>query len=256
MIVLSFPPTVIARTLQALALAACLGVAATQAPAPEPMPEPPLAIESTPPPEVELLPAPTAPNGAPPASRPRGRTPDGEQPRPATSTPDYDQFRLIEQRNIFDPNRRRATARAPEPPRREERPPRTDTIALTGTIVYDHKAFAFVSSSQPEYRGVFSPGDRVGGLTILSIDSHGITLEGAESPPLRVPVGQGLQRTGDRPWAISAVTSAALASSSNLERPGSGSTASPAAPPTAGGSGEMSEIMRRLMERRRAQTGE
>ncbi|MCP5516469.1 MAG: hypothetical protein H7A45_04325 [Verrucomicrobiales bacterium] len=186
--------------------------------------------------------------------------------RPSSGTPDsrsYERFRLIEERNIFNSERRKPLPAGRTPPPEPTRPPRTQTISLNGTICYESKAFAFLGGSESEFRGIFSPGDKVGNLTLATVDSHGVTLTGGEAP-LRVPVGQGLQRSGDDPWRVSSVTSGAFASSNSTgdRRPSSVSGSPPADNPAAaaesGGaeSGGMSEIMRRMMERRRAQTGQ
>lgn len=208
--------------------------------------EPPPATE---PPAVAAAPAATT---ASPADR-RESVADSRS---------FDRFRLIHERNIFNSERRTPLPPGRTPPPEPVRPPRTQSISLNGTICYESKAFAFLGSSESELRGIFSPGDQVGNLKLVSVDSHGIRLtEGDVS--LNVPVGQGLQRSGDDPWRVSSVTSGAFASSnsSGRSRPAEAETPSrtndtPAAAAGGGGGGDMSEIMRRMMERRRAQTGQ
>lgn len=180
---------------------------------------------------------------------------------------DFSQFRLILERNIFDPTRRK-----PLPPgsRREERPPpvRPETLTLTGAICYGGKTFAFFDGSDPGWRGVFSPGEKLGGWTLAKVGTDGVRLEGGEKP-LKLPVGRSLRRRGEEPWEITeAVASTAGLSPMTGFRPSgpdlpsaSGSGASTSGAAGAGQSSGrgggvpagLSDIMKRMMERRKQQ---
>lgn len=172
----------------------------------------------------------------------------------------FDRFRLVVDRNIFNSERRKPLPPGREPPPRVERP-RTETISLNGTISYSGKAFAFVSSSESQYRGVFSPGDTLAGWNLAAVDTRGVRLEG-DGGTLDLPVGKSLRREGTEPWEVAEGVTSRGSGSSRYERdptpdgptPTTATVASPAG--DSGGGGGMSEILRRMMERRRQEQGE
>lgn len=217
-----------------------------------------------------------APGEAPAAENGSTERPSGDDRRTngrgRENSRSFDRFQLIVDRNIFDSERRKQVANRQPEPRIEQ--PRTQTISLNGTISYGGKAFAFVSSSESEYRGVFSPGDTLGGWRLESVDTRGVKLK-AEDGELDLPVGKSLRRDGEEAWRVSeelvaGVTSGRFGSSSTPRGPGGGSgsrrsggapptpggspmagTPAPAAPPAAAGGGDMSDIIKRMMERRK-----
>lgn len=183
-----------------------------------------------------------------------------QQEPPATPSAEadprsFERFRLLTRRNIFDPTRRRwepnRAVRTTAPPS----PPREEILTLNGAILYGQKAFAMVNSSEPRYRGVFSPGDALGEWRVAAIDSKGILLTNEECR-LRLPVGQSLRRRGDQPWELARdVRVPATTSLFGGVKPAADSDATPesAAPSSGAGPDDMTELMRRLMERRRQQ---
>src|SRR6266508_2608999 len=64
---------------------------------------------------------------------------------------DLQSFRVISQRNIFNPNRSSRGDRS-ERRRDPERRVRTESFALLGTMNYDKGWFAFFDGSSSEYR--------------------------------------------------------------------------------------------------------
>lgn len=220
-------------------------------------PEPPAASGGT-----DVLPAVANSNEDGPAVRPILEDASTNAPT-AAPTPDsgsFDRFRLVVDRNIFNSERRKPLPPGREPPPRIERP-RTQTISLNGTISYEGKAFAFVSSSESQYRGVFSPGDTVAGWQVAAVNTRGVELKG-DTDAFTVPVGSSLRREGTAPWELSSgVTSAGSGSSSKEQAgtPADSAAATAAAPAPAGdsgGGGGMSDILRRMMERRRQEQGQ
>src|SRR5262245_49763727 len=63
-----------------------------------------------------------------------------------------DAFRLIADRNIFNPNRSGRTPEREYTRREPERRVRTESLALVGTMSYDHGLFAFFDGSNSDYR--------------------------------------------------------------------------------------------------------
>jgi len=86
----------------------------------------------------------------------------------AVSPKDFETFKIITDRNIFDVNRRPAVARASRPP-----PAIVDTFALTGTMSYENGPFAVFDGSSSEYHKVLGPGGTIAGYTVAEI-SHDI----------------------------------------------------------------------------------
>ena len=74
------------------------------------------------------------------------------QPGDRAKPKDFDAFRIITDRNIFDPNRR--------PPRvnREAPPPAVDSFTLTGTMSYQKGFFAVFDGTSSDYHKVLEPG--------------------------------------------------------------------------------------------------
>ncbi len=173
-----------------------------------------------------------------------------EAPRP------FDQrFPTISRRNIFDPERSR-TARPSVVSTPRPAPPPTplarETVRLLGVALTEHEAFAhFAGGHAPP---VARTGDRLGEWRVAEIRADGVVLE-AEGRTIELPVGRQLVRQGAGPWTVAAGDPPVAAT-------GSASAFGGAPPPSSGGttpsapSGGMSEIMRRLMERRMREMGQ
>ncbi len=155
----------------------------------------------------------------------------------------YDAFRLVRTRNIFDPERR--AARSDNAPRPQTTTGRANYVAVTGTMVTAGKSLAFFTGSRPEYSKVISVRDTIADFTITGITAKEVELERA-GKQIVVPVGRQLPLEG-----------AAAASSDPgpwppaPDAPGTGPAASPeAAPSTSSSPTDKNELLRRMMERR------
>ena len=200
---------------------------------------------------AEAPPAPTKPAvevpkvGPKPANKPA--------PKPATSSkaadrakvvapagPTFDTYRLIGDRNIFNPNRTgrsRAT---------EERASRTDVISFVGTMQNEKGLFAFFDSPDTAYRKALNEGGALGKFTVKGITADSVELE-RESQPIALKMGQQLRRPEGGEWSVigaETVRSEARAAEA-AANPGPG--APPAIPADA------SDALRRLMEKRQQQ---
>jgi hypothetical protein len=115
-------------------------------------------------------------------------------------TLDFSDFRIIQDRNIFNPRR---YARSSNIERRETpRPARVDTITLTGTMSYEKGTYAFFDGSSSEYRKALKVKDRVGKLQIARIEPKQVVLrEGDDNYEL--PVGYSLRREEGGAWKVS-----------------------------------------------------
>jgi len=156
----------------------------------------------------------------------------------AASRVDFDSFRLITERNIFNPNRsgRRDYSRR-EPDRRS----RVESFALVGTMSYEKGRFAFFDGTSSDYRKVIGTSDRIAGYTIGVVTPEHVTLQSTNSTEIKLPLGMQMRRIEDGAWEMSE-RSSAMAST------GSSSSSSESTSSGSGGGGD--EVLKRLMQRR------
>ena len=207
----------------ALALACEVGFAAEVSPAPA---KPAVA---------EPKPAAKSPTKTAPSSK------SADRARVATPTgPTFDTYRLIGDRNIFNPNRV-GRSRSSETP-----PPRTEVISFVGTMQYEKGLFAFFESPDTAYRKALNEGGALGKFTVKGITADQVELE-RDAKPLTLRIGQQLRRPDGGEWSVigvDIVRSEARAAEA-AANPGLGA---PLAIPT-----DASEALRRLMEKRQQQ---
>ena len=162
---------------------------------------------------------------------------------------DLQSFRIISERNIFNPSRRpfRGGNRRFE----REGPPRarSESFALIGTMSYDKGDFAIFDGSSSEYRKVLSPADTIAGYKIAEIAPDHIKLEGTNGAAIELPVGKEMRkgeeewRLADHPTSVESPVAAASDSSTNAP------SASTPKTETSSSSAE-SDVLKRLLEKR------
>ena len=162
-------------------------------------------------------------------------TPIQAQSTNAYAGPEYQAFKLIADRNIFDPNRS-SRSRGPT-----EKQVRVESFALIGTMSYDKGDFAFFDGSSLEFKKVFKTGDTIAGYRIAAITSDAVRLEvnGAQT---ELRVGMQMKREDEGEWQRSARTLAAASATPaqvSGEKSGGESTG-----------GEQSEVLKRLVQQR------
>lgn len=150
---------------------------------------------------------------------------------------DFEAFKIIAQRNIFDPNRSARLGSRSEN-RDVSKPRRVDSFSLVGTMLYEKGQFAFFESSSSEYRKVLKAGDSIAGYKVNEVASAGVKLEGKDKK-LDLAVGQRMQREEDGDWTVSGRPAGETAS----KAAGSDSSSSSA-------SGDDDEVIKRLMKKR------
>jgi hypothetical protein len=173
----------------------------------------------------------------------------GAQETNSPSRLDYPTFRLISERNIFNPNRSTRSARAGQ--EAAEKEVTIESFALVGTLLSDETGrFAFFEGTRSEYRKVLRPADTIAGYKIAEITPKNIKLE-ADGQVVELPVGMQMKRPDQGEWQVAARaelvanTSRTIASSENgasAEKTEAGSDAS-------AGGGE-SDVLKRLMQKR------
>lgn len=154
----------------------------------------------------------------------------------ATNSPsslDFSAFRLITERNIFDPNR---MARSGPPVQAKT----VDAFSLVGTMSYSKGDFAFFDGTSADYKKVLKPSETIAGYTVLAILPDSVKLT-QDNKQINLPVGAQLRRQDDGTWVEVAGAETYAA--------GSNSSSSNSQPSSASNGGE-SEILKRLMLRR------
>jgi hypothetical protein len=203
-------------------------------------------------------------------------------PPPAPGS--YDAFRLIADRNIFNPNRTSRSARAPAPTNEVRRTPRVEAFALVGTMSYGKGSYAFFDSPSSQYRKSLKAGEAIAGYTLKDIAPSHVKLarEGkaedkVQTEEVELKVGHQMRREDEGEWQMIAqverFSSAPATGGTDTSRTSSsgGSTGSSrtrsrsdasgaapqpsaagaaAAPASGGESSSASDLLKRLMEQR------
>ena len=162
------------------------------------------------------------------------------QLRPATTGPaaSFDAFRIIEERNIFDPNRIGRTARGTE-----NQPARDDVISLVGTMHYEKGLFAFFDGSAAGFQKSLHEGETIAQYTVTHIGNDGVELT-RDGQKFSLTIGQQLRRPVGGDWKVVALDT--------VHREAETAPAPDAAPSPAIPAGA-SDTLKRLMEQRQKQ---
>ena len=171
------------------------------------------------------------------------RTENAEPQRQSTGAAgaeDFAAFRLISERNIFNPNRRAYRPGQPAP-----KPKQVDSLRLVGVLSYEKGTFAFFDGSDSEFRKVLKPAGQIAGYTVSAINSDSVRLR-QDGKDLDLKVGSQLRREDGGSWEVSSEPQGYTASSSASQSSSSASSATP----VSSSSGVDSDILKRLMQRR------
>lgn len=171
----------------------------------------------------------------------------------ATNTPtqgtDLASFKIITDRNIFNPNRGRGSGRSDREAAR--RPVQVDLITLVGALSYAKGDFAFFDGSSSQYRKTLKCGDSIAGYTVKAIQTHSVQLEAGDKTH-DLAIGAQLRREDEGEWQFIARTDATAmpAAGSPGSETGGGSSASGSSASGASGGGAADDILQRLMRKR------
>jgi hypothetical protein len=111
--------------------------------------------------------------------------------------PDYSAFRLITERNIFNP--RRYARSGPRP--RETRPTIREAFTLVGTMSYEKGPFAFFEGTRSEYRKVLQPDGAIAGYKLTCVQPSYVKLATATNE-VQLRVGMQLRRSDEGGWQM------------------------------------------------------
>ena len=106
---------------------------------------------------------------------------------------DFSTFRVISERNIFDPNRRPRVASGPAPTV-------VDSFSLAGTMDYAKGKFAVFDGTSPDYHKVLESGGRIAGYTVMEIGRDSVKLS-AGTNTLELRVGTQMRRDDNGHWS-------------------------------------------------------
>lgn len=149
----------------------------------------------------------------------------------------FDTFRVILDRNIFNPNRSPRTQIAAE-----EKPPRVDEISLVGTMQYDKGLIAFFDSPDSDYRKNLREGGSIAGFELRRITADSVELARGDQTVV-LKVAQQLRRAEGGDWVVN--TTASARGDAPAEDARSAAAAAATEIPA-----DASEVLKRLMKQR------
>ncbi len=172
---------------------------------------------------------------------------------------DYSDFRIVTERNIFNPRR------YPRSGPRQSQPAKVDAFTLVGTMIYEKGPFAFFEGTSSEYRKVVKPSESIAGYKITNIAINSVKLANSTNE-VQLAVGMQMRREEDGRWQV-ASGDQPLPSSAAAEPARTGSGRGPEAtaatapsvsetPPgteaasASAAAGGADDVLRRLMQRR------
>jgi len=161
----------------------------------------------------------------------------------ASGRPAFSTFKIVADRNIFDPTRHAGYKPGPQPIVRK-----SDIFAYKGTLSYEKGSFAIFDGSSAEYQKALKVSDTIAGYQLLSVSRNSVKLaSGTNEVELRI--GMQMSRQEQGPWTPSEAA----------ESYASVTPASPAASPDPSNkppgndpalSGPAADILKKLMQRR------
>jgi hypothetical protein len=165
---------------------------------------------------------------------------------------DYQSFRVISERNIFSPNRSSRGGDSRNYTRREtDRRRPSSAFGLIGTMSYEKGPFAFFDGTSTDYRKVLQPEDSIAGFKITQIGANYVTLQG-NGKEIQLDVGGRMRKAQEGEWTVSANGEAFDLTSESDTTAADGGTESGStnATSTAAPTGEVSDVLKRLMQKR------
>ncbi len=171
---------------------------------------------------------------------------------------DYADFRLVTERNIFNPRRYARSGARPQ------QAARYDAFTLVGTMAYEKGPFAFFEGTSADYKKVLKVADSIAGYKVTNITYNSVNLVG-QTNEVQLGVGMQMRREESGPWHLATASETASAPPSetagNTRRSvGSDSSAGSPEPAANGGNdtastpaasgGADDPVLKRLMQRR------
>ncbi len=162
--------------------------------------------------------------------------------RGAESSAGFGAFSLLRSRNVFDPDRRAARSETESSQVKTTTAARPNFITLTGTMVTATKTLAFFTGSKAEFSKVLAVGETIADLKVASIRAGEVQLE-KDAKPVALAVGAQLPVAGTLPAEPPPQKDAGATAPEKKAEPPADAAATPA--------GDKSDVLRRMMERRK-----
>jgi hypothetical protein len=203
-------------TLATLVLAAAASVFAAETKVPAPVGT---AVSAAPvPPVVPVTPAVTAPAAL-----------------------SFDSFRIVTQRNIFNPNRIGLSRDSDGPA------PRMDEITLVGSMDSQKGLYAFFDSQDNTYRKALHEGGAIAQFTVQHIASDAVDLS-RDGKITTMKIGQQLRRPIGGEWSVTTPEPPSIAPPADVITGSSSTATTPGKPGDA-----QNEVLRKMLEQRQKQ---
>lgn len=160
----------------------------------------------------------------------------------ALARPDFAEFKLIAERNVFD-----ATRRPHRAPTRETRQgPVIESVSLVGTLISGKGTFAFFDGTSSEHRKAVEVNGAMAGYKVAAILPDAVKLESG-STGIEMRVGAQLRHDPAGGWRLATpgepVAEAAETPAGAAPPPGSGSPV-----PVSGG--DANDVLQKLQQQR------
>jgi hypothetical protein len=160
---------------------------------------------------------------------------------------DFQSFKIISQRNIFNPNRR---ANMPNADIVRPKQVQIDFFTLNGTMSYEDRHYAFFEGTSSQYRKVLAPSDIIAGYKISEIGDDHVMLAASSNQVINLRVGMQMKRQDGGPWSL-------VASAEPVVDSGTTATTDQTPDSTPGASAPSSaesDVIKRLMQKREQET--
>jgi hypothetical protein len=155
----------------------------------------------------------------------------------AVARADYQSFKIITDRNIFDPNRSSRSSRSGT---EGSRPTRVESFALVGTMSYENGTYAFFDGTGSSYRKAVKAGDTIAGHKVADISADRVKLE-SNGRQIELSVGLQMKKQDEGEWQLAG----------RAEPFGTSSPATATAEKAdSTSSGEESDVLKKLMQKR------
>jgi hypothetical protein len=155
---------------------------------------------------------------------------------PAASGTNFESFRLVAERNIFNQSRSPRSARRSNTPARVA--PKVQALSLVGTMSFAKGNFAFFDGTSPDYKKPVKAGDKIAEYEVKEVTASSVKVAN-EKQEFELKVGQQLRREDEGEWQIASGAQKVTASEAGAESAKS-----------SGGDISEEEAVRRLMEKR------
>jgi hypothetical protein len=156
---------------------------------------------------------------------------------------DYAAFKIIVDRNIFDPNRypRRGPLTVRSTPRS------FDALTLVGTMTYEKGTFAFFDGTSSEYKKALKLADAIAGYKLTNIAPNSVKLASGTNQ-LELSVGAQLRREENGPWLLAGQSTSYAATPASTSTNAAATTTTTGSEAASGGA--ENDILKKLMQRR------